>query len=170
MQIMSVFDTTFAPYGRVIADLDCTELLDTLRKTTDKPEDAVVYVPSAAQLEALPVFDTLRDSVYGGMPIQIGYCNGSNTKLNCVEYHRDSEINIVADDMVFLVGLESDITHGKLDTASIRAFVHRLVRRLSCTPLRCTMPPVTAPRAQASALRSFCRAAPTPKSLTASVH
>lgn len=122
MQIMSVFDTTFAPYGRVITDLDCTELLDTLRKTTDKPEDAVVYVPSAAQLEALPVFDTLRDSVYGGMPIQIGYCNGSNTKLNCVEYHRDSEINIVADDMVFLVGLESDITDGKLDTASIRAF------------------------------------------------
>lgn len=122
MQIMSVFDTTFAPYGRVIADLDCTELLDTLRKTTDKPEDAVIYALSAEQLEALPVFATLRDSVYGGMPIQIGYCNGSNTKLNCVEYHRDSEINIVADDMVFLVGLESDITDGKLDTASIRAF------------------------------------------------
>lgn len=39
-----------------------------------------------------------------------------------MEYHRDSEINIVADDMVFLVGLESDITDGKLDTASIRAF------------------------------------------------
>lgn len=48
--------------------------------------------------------------------------------------------------------------------------VHRLARRSSCTPLRCTMPPVTAPRAQASALRSFCRAAPTPKSPTAPVH
>jgi hypothetical protein len=58
------------------------------------------YVPSHALLEALPTFDVLRDSVYGGMPIQIGYCNGTNTKLNCVEYHRDSEINIPADDIV----------------------------------------------------------------------
>lgn len=48
--------------------------------------------------------------------------------------------------------------------------VHWLARRSSCILPRCTMPPVTAPRAQASALRSFCRAVPTPKSPTAPAH
>ena len=91
MELKSVFDESFAPYGRVVYGLDTAALRATLRETTGKPMDAVVYVPSCEALEALPIFDTLRDSVYGGMPIQIGYCNGSNTKLNCVEYHRDHE-------------------------------------------------------------------------------
>ncbi|MGM9612101.1 MAG: DUF4867 family protein [Butyricicoccus sp.] len=121
MQLKSVFDESFIPYGRVVYGLDTTALRDTLR-TTEKPADAVVYVPSCEALEALPVFAILRDSVYGGMPIQIGYCNGTNTKLNCVEYHRDSEINIVDDDMVFLVARQQDIVDGKLDTAKVEAF------------------------------------------------
>ena len=122
MELKSVFDESFAPYGRVVYGLDTAALRATLRETTGKPMDAVVYVPSCEALEALPIFDTLRDSVYGGMPIQIGYCNGSNTKLNCVEYHRDSEINIVDDDMVFLVARQQDVRDGRLDTATVEAF------------------------------------------------
>ena len=122
MELKSVFDESFAPYGRVVYGLDTAALRTALRETTGKPMDAVVYVPSCEALEALPIFDTLRDSVYGGMPIQIGYCNGSNTRLNCVEYHRDSEINIVDDDMVFLVARQQDVRDGRLDTAKVEAF------------------------------------------------
>lgn len=50
------------------------------------------------------------DSLYGGMPIQIGYCNGHNHLLNAVEYHRDSEINIAVTDMILILGKEQDIT------------------------------------------------------------
>lgn len=58
------------------------------------------------------------------MPIQIGFCNGTNTKLNCVEYHRDSEINIPCEDMILLLGKQTDITPDyHLDTATIRAFL-----------------------------------------------
>ena len=56
------------------------------------------------------------------MPIQVGCCNGNNTKLNCLEYHRDSELNIGADDFILLLALESDIVDGKLDTAKVKAF------------------------------------------------
>lgn len=122
MELESIFDADFAQYGRVLTDLDCTQLLEVLEQT-DKPEQVVIYVPSYAAFEALPIFETLKNSVYGGMPIQIGYCNGTNTKLNCVEYHRDSEINLVAQDTVFLLGLQTELKNNTLDTSYIRAFV-----------------------------------------------
>lgn len=121
MKIQSVFDPAFARYGKVITGLDTAALIAALEKT-EKPADAVVYLPSVASLEETDLYPILRDNVYGGMPIQIGFCNGTNTKLNCVEYHRDSEINIPAQDMVFLVACESDLVDGHLDTAKVEAF------------------------------------------------
>ena len=56
------------------------------------------------------------------MPIQLGWCNGHNTKLNCLEYHRDSELNCGAQDFVLLLALESEIAGGTLDTAKVQAF------------------------------------------------
>ena len=41
------------------------------------PED-VIYVPSVDELEALDVAKELQNRAYGGLPIQIGYCNGHN--------------------------------------------------------------------------------------------
>ena len=57
------------------------------------------------------------------MPIQIGYCNGHNTKLNCLEYHRDSEINLGCTDFILLLAKEDDIVDGKLDTSKVKAFL-----------------------------------------------
>lgn len=122
MKIMSVNDKEFAKYGRIIEGLDCAELLQTLADTTPAPSDSVIYVPSDKTLEALNIMTVLRDNVYGGMPIQIGYCNGTNTKLNCLEYHRDSEIDIAADDIVLLVGSEQDAHGDSYDTANVEAF------------------------------------------------
>ena len=57
------------------------------------------------------------------MPIEIGYCNGTNTKLNCFEYHRDSEIDIAADDAILLVARQQDIVDGKIDSSRTEAFL-----------------------------------------------
>ena len=56
------------------------------------------------------------------MPIQIGYCNGYNTKLNCLEYHRGSEINIPANDIVLLLAPLQSVKKGKLHTSAVEAF------------------------------------------------
>ena len=56
------------------------------------------------------------------MPVQFGWCNGHNTKLNCLEYHRDSEFNLGTEDFVLLLAREDDIVGGKLDTAKVKAF------------------------------------------------
>ena len=123
MELKNITDSSFLKYGRVIRDVDFTQLLDVLEKETPCPED-VVYVPSEPALEALPVMQELTVKVYGEMPIQIGYCNGHNRKLNAFEYHRDSEINVAADDAVLIVGLRADVTEDMTyDTSKAEAFL-----------------------------------------------
>jgi len=123
MKIVSVKDESFSAYGKVFEGYDFTELLQKLEEVSEKPSDHVDYVPSVAALEALPVFEKVQNQVYGGMPIQFGYCNGTNTMLNCLEYHRDSEVNIMADDAILLVAREDDVKGGKLDTSCVKAFL-----------------------------------------------
>ena len=122
LKIQSVKDASFAQYGRVVEGYDFSELLDVLRGTTDAPQ-SVIYVPSDENLEKLPIMSELSDNIYGGMPVQIGYCNGTNTKLNCLEYHRDSEIDIAADDVVLLLGRQQDAAGRSYDSGKLEAFL-----------------------------------------------
>lgn len=120
MKIQSIFDSAFRKYGQILSGYDFDELLSGLEKTPDS--DSVQYVPSSYELENTKVFNELSDRQFGGMPIQIGYCNGRNTKLNCLEYHRDSEVNIPLYDIVVLLGLQQDIADGKYNTGMVNAF------------------------------------------------
>ena len=121
MKIESVYDAGFAPYGKVLTGYDTKELLETLERVTPLPE-GTDYVASQSELEALPIAEQLSSHAYGGMPIQLGWCNGHNTKLNCLEYHRDSELNCGTTDFVLLLAKLDDLKDGVLDTAKVRAF------------------------------------------------
>lgn len=121
MKIESVYDAGFAPYGKVLTGYDTKELLETLERVTPLPE-GTDYVASQPELEALPIAEQLSSNAYGGMPIQLGWCNGHNTKLNCLEYHRDSELNCGTTDFVLLLAKLDDLKDGVLDTAKVRAF------------------------------------------------
>ena len=122
MRIKSVFSHSFEKYGKVLTGYDVTDLLKKLDETTDKPANAVIYEPGDAGLESLPVAKEFSDNAYGGMPIQVGYCNGYNTKLNCLEYHRGSELNIPSNDMVLLLAPLQSVKNGKLNTSAVEAF------------------------------------------------
>ena len=98
MHILSVKDPAFRKYGRVITNVDFTQLVEEMKKTP--VPDGVIYEPGINALEALPVKKELETITYGEMPVQIGYCNGHNSKLNAVEYHRSSEINVAATDAI----------------------------------------------------------------------
>ena len=121
MQIYSVYDPEFKPYGKVMKGYDTAELTAAM-EAISMPEAGVAYEASIGSLEACAIFAELRDRGFGGMPIEIGMCWGYNTKLNCLEYHRDSEINIGAGDFILLVARMEDIEDGKLDTAKVKAF------------------------------------------------
>ena len=122
MKIYSVFDPEFKPYGQVVTGMDDTvaELLNVLKDAPQGP--GVDYVPEYAPLQELPACVEISEHCYGGMPVQLGWCNGFNTKLNCLEYHRDSEFNLGTEDFILLLGLQGDIVDGVLDTATIKAF------------------------------------------------
>ncbi len=122
MKIYSIHDPAFAPYGKVLGGYDTKELLKTLDAVTPLPE-GVEYVPSQSELEALPIAAQISVNGYGGMPVQLGWCNGRNTKLNCLEYHRDSELNCGTEDFILLVAREDEVIDGQLDTGKVKAFL-----------------------------------------------
>ncbi|MEY8356401.1 DUF4867 family protein [Lachnospiraceae bacterium 54-53] len=122
LAVKSVTDPAFRAYGKVITGYPVGELLERMGNTP-LPED-VVYVPSVRELESLAVSKEMENRLFGQMPIQVGYCNGYNKKLNAVEYHRNSEINIAVTDLVLILGKQQDITpEYTYDSGKMEAFL-----------------------------------------------
>lgn len=122
MTIYSVYDEAFRPYGRVVSGLPCEELLAAM-EIIPLPESGVAYEPAIPELEQCgDAFATFRDRGFGGMPVQLGMCWGHNTRLNCLEYHRDSEFNLGTGDFILLLARMEDVRDMMLDTARVAAF------------------------------------------------
>lgn len=122
MKIYSVYDPEFRHYGQIVEGLDpaVQEILEELKKT---PVPAGThYVPMEPALQELPAMTEISEHLFGGMPIQLGWCNGYNTKLNCLEYHRDSEVNVGTHDFVLLLAKQDEIADGVLNTDKVKAF------------------------------------------------
>ena len=122
MKIYSVYDPRFKPYGQIVEGMDETvrEILAQLYNTP--LPDGVMYTAEDPALQELPAMMEVSEHLYGGMPVQLGWCNGHNTKLNCLEYHRDSEFNLGTEDFILLLARQDEITDGVLDTAKVKAF------------------------------------------------
>ena len=122
MKIHSVFDPEFKPYGQIVTRMEDTvqEILTALA-TTPCPE-GTGYVPFDPVLQELPAATEISEHCFGGMPVQLGWCNGHNTKLNCLEYHRNSEFNLGTEDFILLLARQEEIVDGILDTAKVKAF------------------------------------------------
>ena len=121
MKIYSVYTDEFKPYGKILQNYDTQPLISAMR-TIPMPESGTAYQPSIPVLEESGILDAMQNRAYGGMPVQIGMCWGYNTKLNCLEYHRDSEINVGEQDFVLLLARQDEIKDGTLDTAKVKAF------------------------------------------------
>ena len=121
MKIYSVYDSEFKSYGKVLDGYDTTCLVKAMN-TIPLPESGIAYEPSIPVLEATCLYGQFQNNAYGGMPIQLGMCWGRNTRLNCLEYHRDSEINVGAGDYILLLAKQDEIVDGVLDTSAVKAF------------------------------------------------
>lgn len=123
MNIQKVTDPAFAKYGKVVPGIDLTELIALASQVP--ANDDVFYTPCHAPLETTAAFRIISEQFYGGMPIQLGICNGKNHKLNALEYHRDSELDIGVTDSILLLGAQQDIdpTDFSYDTSKVEAFL-----------------------------------------------
>lgn len=122
MKIYSVYDPEFKVYGQVVTGLEeaVAEIMEAL-KSTPLPEN-VGYVPTDPALQELPAATEISEHCFGGMPVQLGWCNGHNTRLNCLEYHKNSEFNLGVHDFILLLGRQDEIENGIFDTAKTKAF------------------------------------------------
>jgi len=121
MKIYNVNDPEFKPYGQVLPSYDTSCLVKAM-EAIPMPASGTSYEPSIPTLEATCIYGLLQNNAYGGMPVQLGMCWGYNTKLNCLEYHRDSEVNVGAEDFILLLAKQGEIEDGKLDTTEVKAF------------------------------------------------
>lgn len=109
MLLHSVDDTRFLKYGRVLRCEGITECLKRL-SSLKVPAQGVIYVPSEASFEAAPLCEHLERAAFGAINIQFGYCIGHKYQLNALEYHRTSEINLMATDVVLLLGTREKLS------------------------------------------------------------
>ncbi|WP_026519291.1 DUF4867 family protein [Butyrivibrio sp. FCS006] len=124
MKIYKVTDPEFVNYGRIIEgyEEEKKQIADTLRDKTPIPE-GTAYVAEEKALQELPAAEKITNSLFGGSPMQFGWCNGHNTKLNCLEYHRSSEINLGATDFILLLAKREEIVDYKIDSSKVKAFL-----------------------------------------------
>ena len=121
MKIYKVTDPEFKEYGRVVKGVCTDQILKVLKEQTPIPE-GTVYVPDFEPISSLEEAKAAQNDLFGGVPAQFGYCNGHNTKLNCLEYHRCSEFNLGTEDFILLLARQPEIEDGFLDTAKVKAF------------------------------------------------
>lgn len=121
MKIYSVTDPEFSEFGKVLEGYDTKELIAAMNDVA-MPAEGVNYQPWIDSLEKCAIFKEFSENAYGGMPVELGMCWGYNKALNCLEYHKDSELNIGATDFVLLLAKQEKIINGVLDTADVKAF------------------------------------------------
>lgn len=102
--VHSVFSEEFKTYGRVVTGYDFSDMVSYMEEKSSIPEKGNIYLASVPDMEQVPGAAFLRDGFYGGMDIQVGYCNGRNTTYNGFEYHKASEINIAVTDFMVVLG------------------------------------------------------------------
>ncbi|QFJ53701.1 DUF4867 family protein [Pseudobutyrivibrio xylanivorans] len=124
MKIYNVTDSEFTNYGRIIEgyEEEKKQILEALKNNTPVPE-GTEYVAEEPALQSLAAADKITNSLFGGSPMQFGWCNGHNTKLNCLEYHRSSEINMGTTDFILLLAKREEIVDFKLDSNKVKAFL-----------------------------------------------
>ena len=116
----SVNDKEFARYGCVLKQ-DYSSLVDAAEKLP-YPESGSRYMPSVDSFEALPIREMIKEELFGELEVQLGNCWGYNTTMNALEWHKNSEINVAATEIVLLLAKLDDIENGKLDASKVKAF------------------------------------------------
>ncbi|MGI6526248.1 MAG: DUF4867 family protein [Caldicoprobacterales bacterium] len=122
LHIHEISDQNFKKYGRILNNIDPSSMLCILESQTTMPNENNTYTPSFPELEQDPAAKVIQNKVFGGMEVQAGFCNGHGFKLNALEYHKCSEVNITSTGVVLFLGRAEDITQNQIQTSKIAAF------------------------------------------------
>ena len=122
MKIRSVTDPLFAKYGKVI-ELDTSEIVDSLHRHAKMPKEGNIYVRDDENMHLLRGISEIKEEAFGLSEIEVGYCNGYNSLLNCLEYHSCPEVDVAGDDLILLLANQDDVHDGLIDSKDVEAFL-----------------------------------------------
>jgi hypothetical protein len=93
-----------------------------MTNNTEVPEEGNIYVASVSEMEKMKVAMPIEKVLFGEMPCEMGYCNGMNSTLNGLEYHKSSEVNVAVTDLVLMLGKLQDVERNTFDSSKVEAF------------------------------------------------
>lgn len=117
LKIYSIFDEAFRPFGRVI-ELDTADII-AAANTIDLPAEGASYVPSEPKFEVLPIAEEIKNTYFGQMPTQVGFCWGHSSFMNAVEWHTSTEINIAVTPLMLFLGERKDLDGNHYDSEKL---------------------------------------------------
>lgn len=123
LQFYSVNHPKFMQFGRVLS-IPFSEKLDELVRELPVPEEGSSYQANIQAMEEDSILQYFSLQ-FGCMEVQVGCCWGRNDRLDALEWHKSSEINYAASDMILLLGDIRQIKNGFFDTEEIAAFYLR---------------------------------------------
>ena len=121
LKIYRTSDPEFVPFGYRINDIDAKPFIEASKKA-DEVKEGSLYVAEADYFKDLDAAKDIEIKYYGELPTQTGYCYGFSSKLNAVEWHKSSEVNIATTDLILFLGSVQDIVDRKIDSSKIMAF------------------------------------------------
>ena len=121
VKLFDVYSEEFSEYGRVLNDVDVSELIREAQRL-EFPESGSVYLASVDTLEATEAAARIKELVFGTLDTQMGYCYGYSNMLNATEWHFSSELNVAVTPLVLILGKRSDIKNGRLCSGDMKAF------------------------------------------------
>ena len=121
----------FLKYGYILKG-DYSDVVNFLIEHSPMPEKNNLYMRDDIKMRDIPSLGQIKEQIFGLMDIETGYCNGYNSKLNCLEYHGSYEVDIAATDLVLLLATQEDIKDGVIDSKDVKAFY---VKKGTCVVL-----------------------------------
>ena len=122
IHIHSVFDPEFQRFGEVLDVTEFVPLIEYLDKHTGVPAIGNEYVPHLDELGSVVSSVAVIHDTFGLVPLEYGYVNGNNSKLNALEFHKSSEINVCVTPLVLLLASINDIENSAIHSSKVRAF------------------------------------------------
>lgn len=121
LEILTLDDPTFRQYGMCHPEVPVPGMMKEFI-LAHQPETEEFYIPCEQALMDMEESRIFKENLFGQVPCQIGYYYGKCTKLNAVEYHKCSEVLVLFEPAVLVLGSVWDIEDGKLDSSKMKLF------------------------------------------------